>query len=572
MKNLITTLLFIVICTNAISQDQAVIKQPSYPDVESDLVIQIKDQGEEIQKFKEENIRLEKLINDSVQSQDKIINESTSHFNTWLTFAAILISFLGVLSTIFCAFSAWKIHRSEIQVNKNVKSQKMRLNREVDKMRSMCNDFKLNLKATINEFNDLKTSVAKLKEEEIKNIYNEVKKEDIQIANIFAQYADNKKRNIETDDVLIDEIKKYAIKLNDTKTENQYDDNDWIYKGFNSYINKKNQEAILYWEKVNEKYENYSYVLMLWGNALVNWGKAENRPDLIRLSCDKYRKAVHINPKDERLFNNWANALSEWAGLENSVTLYNECIEKYDIAAKISPSSSYIYYNWATSLYDWAISSLEERERKLELLNESCMKYKFAAQINTMDDQIFNNWGTALSYLAKINNDEKLFLMSCEKYQEAAEINPNNENIFNNWGTVLADLAEFNKDDKILLESSEKYQKAAEINPKDDSIYYNWGAALLTLAQHKNDLISYKDEIESILLKAEAIKEGAGSYNLACLYSLLDQKDIALTWFEKNLKHGSSQTKEHILSDSDLDNIKSYPQFNELLDKYFPEK
>lgn len=66
MKNLITTLLFIVICTNAISQDQAVIKQPSYPDVESDLVIQIKDQGEEIQKFKEENIRLEKLINDSV--------------------------------------------------------------------------------------------------------------------------------------------------------------------------------------------------------------------------------------------------------------------------------------------------------------------------------------------------------------------------------------------------------------------------------------------------------------------------------------------------------------------------
>lgn len=643
MKNLITTLLFIVICTNAISQDQAVIKQSSYPDVESDLVIQIKDQGEEIQKLKDENKRLEEAINNHFQSQDKKINDSTSHFNSWLTYTAILISFLGVLATIFCAFSAWKIHLTEIDIRKQLKSHSrfirsnlIILKNKCNELNSYCSDAKTQILEADNQIkeaqsqidnaeskcSDLNKKMVKidrkmkyLKDIGVEKIIDLKKEEDIQISKIFAQYADKKKRNMEDDHEFKDEINRYIDNLEktDIQGKKRYTNEDLIYLGLKHYIDKKYQEVGLYWEQVNDQYDKYAYVLLLWGNALINCSISEKKSELFKEGCEKYKSAIKLDNKDERIFSNWANALAEWALIDKDPVFFNESFEKYDLAVKISPASSYIYYNWGVSLYDYAKSEFVEKEMipKLyiqscekykvatkidpldyyafinwglallglaqinnseKLFEESCEKHRKAAELNSNDPSVYYNWGSILSELAQINNNEKLFEESCEKYKRAAELNSNDSNIYNNWGLALSDLAKIINNEKLFEESCEKFNKAAELNSNDSSIFYNWGATLLALAQLNNDLNSYKDEIESILKKAEAIKEGAGSYNLACLYSLLNQRDIALTWLENDLKHDPAPNKEEILSDLDFNNIKSDPQFKELLDKYFPEK
>lgn len=554
MKNLITTLLFIVICTNAISQDQAVIKQPSYPEVESDLVIQIKDQGEEIQKLKEKNKILEEYIKNYFQRQDSIINESTSHFDSWLTYAAILISFLGIMATIFCAFSAWKIHLTEADVKKQFKSLSRlvsfkfiklikkcenlgksyeELNKSYKDLNKSSEDLNKLLVEAEKKCRDLEARMDELKNTGIEKIIDLKKEEDIQISKIFAQYANKKRRNMEDDHEFKDEIEKYIDNLEKTNLQGgrSYNDDDFIYLGLKCYIDKNYQEVGLYWGKVNDKYDKYGYVLMLWGNALTYCAISEKRSELFKEGCEKYKSAIKLDNKDERFFSSWANALADWALNDKNPLFFNESFEKYELAAKISPASSYIYNNWGATLYDYAKSEFVEISMKPRLYKQSCEKYKLATQIDPLDYDVFSNWGLALSDWAQINNNEKLF-----------------------------------------NESYEKFKIAADINPKDGSIFDIWGGALLDQAQLNNDLISYKEDIKSILKKAEAIKEGSGSYNLACLYSLLDQKDAALIWFEKDLKYGSSQTQDEILSDSDLDNIKSDPQFNELMEKYFPKK
>ncbi len=294
-------------------------------------------------------------------------------------------------------------------------------------------------------------------------------------------------------------------------------------------------------------------------SQLTSEADAYRKEEKYELALQKVDEAINMDSENGYLYH-----LKAFIAFElHNYDLANECYKK---AAVINPQDYIIFNNWGTALSDWGNIHNDEK-----LLSESCEKYKKAAEINPKNYNIFYNWGTVLSRWAKIRNDEKLFVESCEKFQKAAEINAKDDSIFNNWGTVLSDLAKITNDEKLFEECCEKYQKAAEINPNNKSIFVNWGSTLCSIAQLKNDLNSYKQEIESILLKAEAIKEGSGSYNLACLYSLLDQKDVALIWLEKSLRF-NNPGKKHIESDPDLINIKSDPQFNELMDKYFPEK
>lgn len=190
-----------------------------------------------------------------------------------------------------------------------------------------------------------------------------------------------------------------------------------------------------------------------------------------------------------------------------------------------------------------------DKQRKINQLITEADDYrkeeKYELALQKVDEAINIDGGNSYLYYIEVFIAHKLanYDLAIECYKKSAEKNPSNYGIFYNWGIALSELAKIKNDEKLFTESCEKYQKATEINSNNKSIFIYWGITLCSLAQLKNDLNSYKDEIESVFLKAEAINEGAGSYNLACLYSLLYQKDVALTWLEKELKHVTSQTK-----------------------------
>ena len=68
---------------------------------------------------------------------------------------------------------------------------------------------------------------------------------------------------------------------------------------------------------------------------------------------------------------------------------------------------------------------------------------------------------------------------------------------------------------------------AANLNPKDYSVFYNWGTAIMYLAKFKNDETIFQDGIAKFDI---AIELGSGSYNLACLYALKNDKENALKY------------------------------------------
>lgn len=238
-------------------------------------------------------------------------------------------------------------------------------------------------------------------------------------------------------------------------------------------------------------------------------------------ACFYYKKATELNPKYTSAYNNWGLALSYLARIKSDDALYAEAIEKYKKAVELSPN----------------------------------------------DADLYNNWGVVLHDLAKMKSDETLYQEAIEKYKMAVELDPSDASAYNNWGLVLNYLAEMSANETLYQEAIDKYKKTIKLNPEEANAYYNWGTAELTRAKlFKRDI--NKDHIENLLLRANQIEENLASYNLACLYSTLDDKEKAFEYIEKVLTTEGNNIIEKTKNDPDFDNIKDDPRFNALLIKY----
>lgn len=209
-----------------------------------------------------------------------------------------------------------------------------------------------------------------------------------------------------------------------------------------------------------------------------------------------------------------------------------------------------------------------DEERVANIYNKSLnLKDK---EINLMLSRLYNDFGNMLYNSAKSKNyDEEFYNKAFKKYEIASKLNPKDSDIFYNWGTALANLAKIKNDDETLYnEAFGKYKIASDLNPNDSDIFYNWGIALANFAKTKNnDEILYNEAFEK---STKAFELGAGSYDLACHYSLRNNKEKALELLEQVLKNDEISIS-HIETDEDWDNLKEDNDFKELIKKYKKE-
>lgn len=307
-----------------------------------------------------------------------------------------------------------------------------------------------------------------------------------------------------------------------------------------------------------EHLENLAWAYILQGNELSREAELTKNEYLFKESFAKYQKAIAIRSNTYDAFYNWGIALYYLAELKNDACLFQESCDKYQKATTIEPYYSLAFYNWGTVLF-----KLAELKKDEDLYQKSIDKYQKSIAIKPDDPKAFNNWGGALYHLAKLKDDEDLFQQSFDKYQQAAAIKPDDHDAFYNWGIALAGLAKLKGNEALFKQSFDKYQQAATIKPDMHEAFYSWGNALLSAFQlTKNE--GYLKKAAEVLETAEKLKPDV-VYNLACLFSVVNEKDKCK---EKLLRCRYAKTLPdiaHLREDKDLENVRNEPWFEELI-------
>lgn len=158
-------------------------------------------------------------------------------------------------------------------------------------------------------------------------------------------------------------------------------------------------------------------------------------------------------------------------------------------------------------------------------------------------------------------------------YKKVIDLDSFNCDAFYGRGNVLSNLGRTRGDKLVFLESFEMFQKASELEPSNPYVYTNWAATMLQLAKMENNLSFYQNKIALLCQKSVDLGDQIGAYNLACLYSLLNNKKKSFEWLEKTLMGDykikvSSINRNQIENESDFKNIKRDKRFDKLLLKY----
>lgn len=291
--------------------------------------------------------------------------------------------------------------------------------------------------------------------------------------------------------------------------------------GVTYYDLKQYEKAIHNFKKVIELDSNYVAAYNYLG---VNYYKSGDRLQAI----EYYKKTVQIDPSYKLGFYNLGMFYYE-------LKEYDQSIENFQKATEIDPGYTDAY-NYLGIIY----FEVDDKTKSIDYFNK----------VLTVDlNYIMAYYNLGLVY-SEMGDQEK----AITNFLKTIELDSKFVYAYERLGLIYYQRKDFNSGINI-------YHKYIEFYPDDYNGYQMRG---LCYFYDGNYELALADLNKAIELNPE---DPGGYYNLACFYSVTNKADESLANLEKALQFGYNDF-EHIEIDSDLDGIRSNPDFNKLIEKY----
>lgn len=120
-------------------------------------------------------------------------------------------------------------------------------------------------------------------------------------------------------------------------------------------------------------------------------------------------------------------------------------------------------------------------------------------------------------------------------------------------------------DEEAWMSRANRYETFLRTEPSNGRAWFNQGFALHAAGSHGKAIDSYMQAIRL------GYREPVATYNIACAYARLDQKDAALDWLDRAVKVGF-EVGHYLRQDDDLDNLRSDPRFRKMVETMARDK
>ena len=220
---------------------------------------------------------------------------------------------------------------------------------------------------------------------------------------------------------------------------------------------------------------------------------------------------------------------------------YSGAVELLGKLVELTPDNSEAYYSLGV-----ALSNLDEHE----------LAYENYLKVIELDPQC----GDALFNCGRTLVDMEKFWQACKMFEKFVEVEPDSPEGYYLWGDSLSRLG-------LYRQACEKYEQATKVDSGLFFVYVNWGLALFNLAletEEGPERAELLDQEKHKYQLAEEIEPGAGSYNLACVYSLEGDLNLCRSWLEKASYTGHLPSWVHAINDEDLSPVKHKDWFIKL--------
>lgn len=356
-------------------------------------------------------------------------------------------------------------------------------------------------------------------------------------------------------------------------------------------------------------------LLSCWGETEVFLGSHQESLETMRAGQAKIEKSLQIHPENPELWYLYGYSFNELGHYFSTADLYEQAVEKFQRGLGLTKQHPFLWHGMAVAhcalgelnddlqmlekavhfharamdcggeafpqfWNDWgvALMKLAEETSQPKKLEQAIEKFEKALKLsdgalsyNDIDIEWAYNYGCAFDLLGNITEDPHHFERSVHILTQVVNAEPNYLHARYNLALALAHLGEAIGDADFFFKAVEQFHFLIEKEPEDEMAYLdlgvayiNWGL-LIEDAHDPEKVQRLYNDAEATLQKSASLGSCQAYYQLAGLYSLMDNNETAMHYIEKAHLYGALPPIEELLHDEWLDGLRQMPAFRQFI-------
>lgn len=295
-----------------------------------------------------------------------------------------------------------------------------------------------------------------------------------------------------------------------------------------------------------------------------------NEVSLLRDAVVQYSQAISIDRANMKAWYGLAICTQALAEIEDDEELLKKSLDYFAQAAEFEGVFFPQFWN------DWGVAAMKMAEESLskELLEFAIEKYEMAIDLDLrisegefVDPDWLYNYGCAFDFLGDCVEDPAYYEKAIQILSRVLEITPEYHQARYNLALAYAHLGECVDEVEALHKACSFFQELISYDSDDEIFWNEWGLCLIHIAQlvqepaKPTNAYHFLFEAEGKLQHALALGHQPAYYNLACVYSLLQDFPASIAYLEKAEANFALPSKEEVLHDEWLEGVRATEEF-----------